>query len=103
MRYSPEEWFTNLGRYPEGLLNYELDRKVNSHIPEGLFREEVSQPMWDLEVGCLLDLNGQFNKPNLTFRPFYPNALSSLDDNQKDKHMKLRWDRLFESLLSFKE
>lgn len=96
VKYTPEEWYTDFGRFPAGIKALE-SIQAKYGVRE---TSRLSPNMWDLEVDCLMNLKDEWDRPCLTIRPHDPAALSRITTEQKDHHMRVRWDRLFELLLS---
>lgn len=93
--YSPKEWHTNLGYDSSGMQKLAAARAANP----GLSKFHFDRPMWNLEVDCLMNKDGQWDRPCLIIRPNDPYAIMRLPRELQDEHLKLRWDRLFQILL----
>jgi hypothetical protein len=94
--YSATEWYTNLGHASSGMLKLEEMRMLNSRLSDS----HLSQNMWNLEVDCLMNMEGQWDRPCLIIRPHNPHPIMRLSRKLQDEHLKLRWDRLFRVFLS---
>lgn len=94
--YSAVEWYTNLGHASSGMHKLEEMRALNPKLTDIHF----SQNMWNLEVDCLANIKGEWDRPCLIIRPHNPSPIMRLSEELQDEHLKLRWDRLFKILLS---